>query len=78
MYRRAHAPTFEALLPDKNHIKSLLKQYPDGTVHREAIPYRKLAQPSIIQGQMKDYQLIGLSWMAFMWENGQNCILADE
>lgn len=27
---------------------------------------------------MKDYQLAGLSFLAYMWENGQSCILADE
>ncbi|KAL3380287.1 hypothetical protein AABB24_000759 [Solanum stoloniferum] len=39
---------------------------------------RLLAQPSCIQGKMRDYQLAGLNWMIRLYENGINGILADE
>ncbi|KAK9859870.1 hypothetical protein WJX84_002821 [Apatococcus fuscideae] len=35
-------------------------------------------QPDSIQGNMRDYQLDGLSFMARMFDNGMNAILADE
>ncbi len=35
-------------------------------------------QPSILQGQLKHYQLEGLNWLIRLQENGINGILADE
>lgn len=35
-------------------------------------------QPSLVQGTMRDYQLLGLRWMVSLYENGLNGILADE
>ncbi|KZT67879.1 hypothetical protein DAEQUDRAFT_766836 [Daedalea quercina L-15889] len=35
-------------------------------------------QPRLVQGQMKDYQLHGLSFLVWMYRNGMNCILGDE
>ncbi|KAF8200678.1 SNF2 family N-terminal domain-containing protein [Pholiota molesta] len=29
-------------------------------------------------GELKDFQLTGLNWLAFLWSNGENGILADE
>lgn len=70
---------YKNVLPEKNYVTNLLKGYAPGTIFREVVPYRKLEQPKTIQGgTMKDYQLSGLSFMAYMFENGQNCILADE
>ncbi|PNT71811.1 hypothetical protein BRADI_2g35740v3 [Brachypodium distachyon] len=39
---------------------------------------RLLAQPSCINGKMRDYQLAGLNWLIRLYENGINGILADE
>ncbi|XP_073526367.1 LOW QUALITY PROTEIN: uncharacterized protein [Phyllobates terribilis] len=39
---------------------------------------RLVAQPSCIQGRMRDYQLAGLNWLIRLYENGINGILADE
>ncbi|KAJ7549555.1 hypothetical protein O6H91_07G058200 [Diphasiastrum complanatum] len=39
---------------------------------------RLLAQPSCIQGKMREYQLAGLNWLIRLYENGINGILADE
>jgi ATP-dependent DNA helicase len=36
-------------------------------------------QPEAITGaKLKDYQLVGVEWLASLWENGVNGILADE
>lgn len=32
----------------------------------------------IIGGTLRDYQLVGLNWMAYLWHNDSNGILADE
>ena len=29
-------------------------------------------------GQLKDFQLTGLNWLAYLWSKGENGILADE
>ncbi|GAB4851244.1 hypothetical protein Ancab_030540 [Ancistrocladus abbreviatus] len=39
---------------------------------------RLVAQPSCIQGKLRDYQLAGLNWLIRLYENGINGILADE
>ncbi len=39
----------------------------------------QLAQPALVTGgQMRDYQLKGVAWLAALFENGINGILADE
>ena len=42
--------------------------------------YRKLEkQPSYIQGgELRDFQMKGLNWLAYNWTKGHNGILADE
>ncbi|GAO49406.1 hypothetical protein SAICODRAFT_22484 [Saitoella complicata NRRL Y-17804] len=42
--------------------------------------FRKLAeQPSyIINGELKDFQMTGINWMAYLWSKNENGILADE
>lgn len=42
---------------------------------------RILQDPDYIQatgGELKDFQLTGLNWLAYVWSNGDNGILADE
>jgi len=44
-------------------------------------PYRSIPQPASLAGGqpvLKDYQLKGLSWLAYLAENGANSVLADE
>ncbi|KAG0639820.1 chromodomain-helicase DNA-binding protein [Tuber brumale] len=43
-------------------------------------PYKKLeGQPSYIKGgELRDFQMKGLNWLAYNWTNGNNGILADE
>lgn len=79
-FLRAHADVYLALLPESNSVSRLftaaaLKK----KVHLEAVPYKLIAQPKMIEGgTLKGYQLAGVSFLAYMYENGQNCILADE
>lgn len=37
-----------------------------------------VACPSMFTGELKDYQLRGLQWLVNVYEQGLNCILADE
>lgn len=55
---RAHANAYLPILPEKNHVASLLKGFPANAKHQEVYAYRKLEQPATIQGgTMKDYQV---------------------
>ena len=78
-FMRAKGRIYTAVLPDKNFVANLLKGRSHSTVFKEEVPYRLLEQPpSIVGGTLKSYQLTGLSYLAYMHENGVNCILADE
>ena len=35
-------------------------------------------QPTVFNGKLKEYQLIGLKWLVNLYEQGINGILADE
>ena len=37
-----------------------------------------LAQPKLVKGEMRPYQLIGVHWLVGLYENGLNGILGDE
>ena len=39
---------------------------------------RRVSEPKIFRGRLKDYQLKGLNWLANLYEQGINGILADE
>lgn len=54
---------------------------PHGTIYPGSRPsFEKLtAQPSYVKGgELRDFQLTGLNWMAFLWSRNENGILADE
>ncbi|KAJ3052145.1 hypothetical protein HK097_006842, partial [Rhizophlyctis rosea] len=42
------------------------------------VPWKDLDQPKSVTGEMKDYQLKGLSFLVWLFENGANGILGDE
>ncbi|KAI9203088.1 SNF2 family N-terminal domain-containing protein [Polychytrium aggregatum] len=49
-------------------------QYPKGRPE-----FKKFDQPDYIQGgDLRDYQIIGVNWMAYLWHRNENGILADE
>ncbi|EPX70615.1 ATP-dependent DNA helicase Hrp1 [Schizosaccharomyces octosporus yFS286] len=51
-----------------------------GVFYNSRPPYRKLEkQPSYIKGgEIRDFQLTGINWMAYLWHRNENGILADE
>jgi len=73
-----HRQTFEPLLPSNSKFFDRLSAEAKGD--HKPIPRRELEdQPALIKGgTMKDYQLLGLSFLVWMYENGMNCILGDE
>jgi SWI/SNF-related matrix-associated actin-dependent regulator of chromatin subfamily A member 5 len=76
-----HRDVFEPLVPSnaKSFLPHLVRD--SSELDKQGyIPFHELdAQPAMIKnGQMKDYQLHGLSFLAWMYHNGMNCILGDE
>ncbi|KAF5368290.1 hypothetical protein D9757_010533 [Collybiopsis confluens] len=72
-----HRHLFEPLLPASNNFFTQLREA-DDIGDASYVPAHQQEQPKNILGQMKDYQLVGLSFLANMYENGLNCILGDE
>ncbi|KAF9259046.1 hypothetical protein L218DRAFT_908811 [Marasmius fiardii PR-910] len=76
-----HRDLIQPLLPSSSTLLSTL-----GTGHQSSkIPYTPFheleEQPKCISkelGEMKDYQLLGLSFLVYMYQNGMNCLLGDE
>ncbi|EPS67289.1 hypothetical protein M569_07487, partial [Genlisea aurea] len=63
-------------LTEEEEDEKYLKEEEDGLSCTAST--RLVAQPSCIQGKMRDYQLAGLNWLIRLYENGINGILADE
>ncbi|OBA22401.1 hypothetical protein METBIDRAFT_38817 [Metschnikowia bicuspidata var. bicuspidata NRRL YB-4993] len=57
-------------------LPNLLATYPSSQRPR----FEKLSKqpPFIKNGELRDFQLTGLNWMAFLWLRNENGILADE
>ena len=75
-----HENLFKRLLPSSNYYTKLSKSETSNTAHNGFIPYKDIIeQPSLIEnGQMKQYQLQGLSFLVWLYENGMGGILGDE
>ncbi|PBK68231.1 hypothetical protein ARMSODRAFT_958356, partial [Armillaria solidipes] len=73
---RARRDYFEPLLPSFMTIEHFLASGTSGA----PVKFHSLqVQPDDIKGgEMKDYQLHGLSFLVCMYKNGMNCILGDE
>ncbi|KAJ8075575.1 hypothetical protein PM082_021205 [Marasmius tenuissimus] len=76
-----HRELIEPLLPPGSSLISNL----EASLHTNKLPYTPYheleEQPHSISknlGEMKDYQLLGLSFLVHMYQNGINCILGDE
>ncbi|EPQ55573.1 hypothetical protein GLOTRDRAFT_121142, partial [Gloeophyllum trabeum ATCC 11539] len=76
-----HRRLFETLLPQSSnlldHIEQEMKESSDKGAY---VPLHQLdEQPKLVTGgNLKDYQLQGLSFLVWMYRNGMNCILGDE
>ncbi|KIM59502.1 hypothetical protein SCLCIDRAFT_1217627 [Scleroderma citrinum Foug A] len=76
-----HRDIFQPLLPPTSpYFDSLCQELKGEGKNASYIPFRPLmTQPSlIVGGEMKKYQLEGLSFLVYMHSNGMNCILGDE
>ena len=75
-----HENLFKPLLPAINYFTKLSKSENLNAIERGFIPYKDITeQPSLIKnGQMKQYQLQGLSFLVWLYENGMGGILGDE
>ncbi|KAL0564816.1 hypothetical protein V5O48_017222 [Marasmius crinis-equi] len=76
-----HREIIEPILPPSSHLISHLENALN-TTKIPYTPYHELEeQPACISrtlGEMKDYQLLGLSFLVYMYRNGMNCLLGDE
>lgn len=75
-----HEHLFQPLLPATNYYIKVPASVTNNAHAQGFIPYRSLTeQPSLIKnGQMKQYQLQGLSFLVWLYSNGMNGILGDE
>ncbi|KAJ4481310.1 P-loop containing nucleoside triphosphate hydrolase protein [Lentinula lateritia] len=74
-----HRDLFEPLLPLSSSFFANLHVAVPGKL--PYVPLHEVEQPKSINssmGCMKDYQIVGLSFLVYMYENGMNCILGDE
>lgn len=74
----------------KDHIRAYRQREADGRFPYKSVSYSKHGRPSFKKidrdpdyiaqtgGQLKDFQLTGLNWLAYLWSKGDNGILADE
>ncbi|KAG9310832.1 P-loop containing nucleoside triphosphate hydrolase protein [Chiua virens] len=76
----SHRNLFQPLLPSTNFFDVLRKEVAELEGNVTYVPFHALTeQPTLIQGgEMKDYQLQGLAFLVYMYNNGMNCILGDE
>lgn len=67
----------DALLDRNNSSRIPAKSAP---VVKKRPEFKKFTtQPSWIRGgELRDYQLLGVNWMAYLWHKNDNGILADE
>ncbi|KIM89720.1 hypothetical protein PILCRDRAFT_812522 [Piloderma croceum F 1598] len=76
-----HRHLFLPLLPSASVLfNNIAKEVEDS---KDTTPYAPLheldEQPKLVEnGTMKDYQLHGLSFLVWMYNNGMSCILGDE
>ncbi|EJD02826.1 transcription regulator [Fomitiporia mediterranea MF3/22] len=74
----------------KEQIDSFMKREKDGKFPYRSQHYPKDKRPEFVKikkdpdyvevtgGELKDFQLTGLNWLAYLWSKGENGILADE
>jgi len=78
----AHKEYFQPVLPETSHVDKLerLHAMSDSDAEQpETVAYAPLTQqPADVKATMKPYQLEGLSFMLYMFNNGMSAILGDE
>ncbi|KAG6849128.1 hypothetical protein H0H93_011075 [Arthromyces matolae] len=78
-----HRDVVEPMLPANSTFYDNLQKELEHRYHKDTISFKPMhgfdTQPKLIRaGQMKDYQLEGLSFLVAMYKNGMSCILGDE
>ncbi|KAG0667073.1 transcriptional regulator [Monosporozyma unispora] len=73
------SPTEVTKFQQRSNSK-ILPQYSSNYNNSARPKFEKLdAQPSYVKfGELRDFQLTGINWMAFLWSKNDNGILADE
>ncbi|KAG8527568.1 uncharacterized protein KY384_007721 [Bacidia gigantensis] len=75
------ANVFLPLLPQDNFIKRLLEKAPKTSEPSShiSVPYQVInKQPTGVKATMKPYQLLGLSFLVYLYRNGVGGVLGDE
>lgn len=74
----------------KEQIEAYRKREAEGKFPYKSVVYARHARPTLQKihkdpdyiaatgGELKDFQLTGLNWLAYLWSKGENGILADE
>lgn len=74
----------------KEHIAAYRQREAEGKFPYKSVSYAKHGRPTFQKidkdpeyivktgGELKDFQLTGLNWLAYLWSKGENGILADE
>lgn len=74
----------------KEQIVTYRSREADGKFPYKSTPYARNQRPTFTKitedppyiqatgGELKDFQLTGLNWLAYLWSKGENGILADE
>ncbi|OCH88895.1 hypothetical protein OBBRIDRAFT_733561 [Obba rivulosa] len=76
-----HRDLFTPLLPDSSVVfDNIARELGSSNGKLTCLPLHELdEQPKLVTGGvMKDYQLHGLSFLSWMYNNGMNCVLGDE
>jgi SWI/SNF-related matrix-associated actin-dependent regulator of chromatin subfamily A member 5 len=75
-----HQTFFAPLLPESNFYSKLSAADIALATHNDvSAPRPVMKQPSLVtNGRMKEYQLQGLSFLIWLYENGMGGILGDE
>ncbi|KAH9457613.1 hypothetical protein Pst134EB_009928 [Puccinia striiformis f. sp. tritici] len=75
-FRAQRHKQFEKLITDRPRHDTISN---DSTLNpAEITPWKRLPQPKSIKGQLKSYQITGLSFLVHLHANGINGILGDE
>lgn len=90
-YEHCTWESYEEIKPiAKEHIDVFNKREKDGKFPYRSTHYARDKRPDFVKitkdpdyivstgGELKDFQLTGLNWLAYLWSKGENGILADE
>jgi len=79
-FLRLHRHLFLSLLAPsrQNHFDKHIQHDLQDPLPIEPSPWKKVSQPKSLKGNLKSYQITGLSFLVYLHSNGINGILGDE